>query len=136
MTLIRVLLSTDYPMMRDGLRILLNASGRYEVCGEAADGRQTLQLAMQLNPDILILDISMPPPTGLEVVGALRRMLPNIKILVITMHDSEEILRDAVAAGAAGYLLKSDGSRSVQVGCSRFSRCCHLFGDLGFRPCG
>ena len=57
MNLIRVLLSADYPMMRDGLRILLNASGRYEVCGEAADGRQTLQLAMQLNPDILILDI-------------------------------------------------------------------------------
>lgn len=112
MNLIRVLLSTDYPMMRDGLRILLNASGRYEVCGDAADGRQTLRLAMQLNPDILILDISMPPPNGLEVAAALRRMLPNIKILVITMDDSEEVLR-AVAAGAAGYLLKSDGEEDL-----------------------
>ena len=92
---------------------------QYEVCGEAADGSQTLELAAQLAPDILILDISMPPPNGLEVAAQLRHSLPDTRILLITMHDSEEMLRAAAATGASGYLLKSDAEELLMVALQR-----------------
>ena len=104
----RVMLSDDHPFVRKGLRTILESTDLYEVCGEASDGSQTLELAARLAPDILILDISMPPPNGLEVAARLRNSLPQTKILLITMHDSEQMLRAAAAAGVAGYLLKSD----------------------------
>ena len=104
----RVLLADDHSFVRRGLRTILEGANHYEVCGEAADGSQTLELAARLTPDILILDISMPPPNGLEVAAQLRLSLPKTRILLITMHDSEEMLRAAAATGASGYLLKSD----------------------------
>ena len=111
----RVLLSDDHSFMRRGLRTILEANDRYEVCGEACDGNETLQLASRLVPDILILDISMPPPNGLEVAAELRESLPQTKILMITMHDSEEMLRAAAAVGVSGYLLKSDAEELLLV---------------------
>ena len=104
----RVMLSDDHLFVRKGLRTILESTDEYEVCGEAGDGSQTLELAARLAPDILILDISMPPPNGLEVAARLRNSLPQTKILLITMHDSEQMLRAAAAAGVAGYLLKAD----------------------------
>jgi two-component system response regulator NreC len=112
---IRVMLSDDHPFVRKGLRTILESTHEYEVCGEAGDGNQTLELAPRLAPDILILDISMPPPNGLEVAARLRNFLPQTKILLITMHDSEEMLRAAAAAGVAGYLLKSDAEELLIV---------------------
>src|ERR1035438_3675131 len=103
MTSTRVLLSDDHSFMRRGLRTILEADDRYEVCGEAGDGNETLQLATRLVPDILILDISMPPPNGLEVAAELRQVLPQTKILMITMHDSEEMLRAAAPLSAAQH---------------------------------
>jgi DNA-binding NarL/FixJ family response regulator len=111
----RVLLSDDHSFVRRGLRTILEATEQYEVCGEAGDGRQTLQLATQLSPDILIMDISMPPPNGLQVAAQLCHELPGTKILLITMHDSEEMLRAAAAAGASGYPLKSDAEELLMV---------------------
>jgi len=102
------MLSDDHPYVRRGLRNILESAGKYEVCGEAGDGSLTLDLAMRLRPDILITDISMSPLNGLEVAAQLRQSLPETKILIMTMHDSEEMLRAAAAAGASGYLLKSD----------------------------
>ena len=104
----RVMLSDDHPLVLKGLRTILESTDEYEVCGEAGDGSQTLELAARLAPDVLILDISMPPPNGLEVAARLRNSLPQTKILLISIHDSEEVLRAAAAAGVAGYLLKSD----------------------------
>jgi DNA-binding NarL/FixJ family response regulator len=115
----RVLISDDHSFMRRGLRTILESNEQYEVCGEANDGSQTLELAMRLIPDILILDISMPPPNGLEIAGQLRQSLPDTKILMITMHDSEEMLRAAAAAGASGYLLKSDAEELLMVALHR-----------------
>lgn len=115
----RVLLSDDHSIIRRGLRTILEATEQYEVCGEAGNGRETLELATELAPDILIMDISMPPPNGLEVAAQLRRSLPDIKILLITMHDSEEMLRAAAAAGASGYLLKSDAEELLMVALHR-----------------
>lgn len=115
----RVLLSDDHAFVRRGLRTILEATEQYDVCGEAGDGKQTLELAMQLAPDILILDITMPPPNGLEVAAQLRKSLPQTKILMITIHDSEEMLRAAAAAGASGYLLKSDAEELLMIALGR-----------------
>lgn len=111
----RILISDDHFYVRRGLRTILEASYGYEVCGEAGDGNQTLLLVKRLAPDILILDISMPPPNGLEVAAQLLQTSPNTKILIITMHDSEEILRAAAAAGASGFLLKSDAEELLMT---------------------
>jgi len=115
----RVMLSDDHPFVRRGLRNILEATTQYEVCGEAGDGDQTLELARQLRPDIVITDISMPWPNGLEVAAQLRHSLPETKVLILTMHDSVEMLRAAVAAGAAGYILKSDDEKLLvkALGC-------------------
>jgi len=104
----RIMLSDDHSFVRRGLRNILESTDQYEICGEASDGRQTLELARKLHPDILILDISLPTPNGLEVAKQLSESLPEIKVLILTMHDSAEMLRAAAAAGAYGYLLKSD----------------------------
>ena len=118
----RVLLADDHSFVRRGLRTILEGTNHYEVCGEAADGSQTLDLAAQLAPDILILDISMPSPSGLEVAAQLRQSLPNTRILLVTMHDSEEMLRAAAATGASGYLLKSDAEELLLVALQRVSQ--------------
>ena len=105
---LRVLLSDDHPIVRRGVRNILESTPEYEICGEAGDGDQTLQLAFRLHPDVIITDISMRPMNGLEVTQRLHTALPDAKVLILTMHDSVEMLRAAAAAGAAGYLLKSD----------------------------
>ena len=115
----RVLISDDHSFIRRGLRTILEANEQCEICGEADNGSKTLELAMQLAPDILILDISMPPPNGLEIAAQLRQSLPDTKILLITMHDSEEMLRAAAATGASGYLLKSDAEELLMVALHR-----------------
>ena len=105
---VRILLSDDHPIVRRGVRTILESNEEYEVCGEAGDGDQTLRLAILLHPDVVITDISMAPVNGLEVTQRLRQALPDAKILILTMHDSVEMLRAAAIAGASGYLLKSD----------------------------
>jgi DNA-binding NarL/FixJ family response regulator len=105
---LRVLLSDDHPIVRRGVRTILESSSEYEICGEAGDGDQTLELANRLRPDIVITDISMTPTNGLEVAQRLHSSLPDAKVLILTMHDSVEMLRAAAVAGASGYLLKSD----------------------------
>jgi len=105
---LRVLLSDDHPIVRRGVRTILESNGEYEVCGEAGNGRETVEMAIRLHPDVVITDISMSPTNGLEVTQLLRKSLPGTKILILTMHDSVEMLRAAALAGASGYLLKSD----------------------------
>jgi len=107
--------------VRRGLRTILEASRRNQVCGEAGDGSETLRLAAQLAPDLLMLDISMPSPNGLEVAERLRKTLPDTKILMIMTHDSEEMLRAAAAAGASGYLLKSDAEEQLMEALNRLA---------------
>ena len=111
----RVLISDDHTFIRRGLRTILEATEEFTVVGEAGDGPQTLELASQLRPDILVMDISMPPPNGLEVAATLRHSLPSTKILLITVHDSEEMLAAAAEVGVSGYLLKSDAGEQLLV---------------------
>ncbi len=103
---IRILIADDHGVLRAGLRALLNAEPDLEVVGEAADGHQTLRLARELSPDVVLLDISMPGPGGIEVTRQVKQVLPNTRVLILTVHEDESLLREAIRAGAAGYIIK------------------------------
>jgi two-component system, NarL family, invasion response regulator UvrY len=103
--MIRVLLADDHSIVRAGLRRLLEDAGDMEVV-EAADGRQALKLAKETPPDVAVMDISMPGLDGLEAIQRLREILPDLPVLVLTMHEEEQYVVRCLAAGARGYLTK------------------------------
>jgi two-component system, NarL family, response regulator NreC len=103
---IRVLLADDHAVLRSGLKLLLNGRSDMTVVGEAADGVVLLDLIQETNPDIILLDLTMPRLGGLDVLPLLRRQAPQARVLILTMHDDESYLRQALAAGASGYVLK------------------------------
>lgn len=108
---VRILVADDHALLRRGLCAELAARPGWSVVGEAADGREAVKLAGELAPDIVILDLSMPLLNGLEAARQIRRISPRTEILVLTMHDSEELVREVLLAGVQGYVLKSDASR-------------------------
>ena len=110
---IRVLVADDHTIVRDGLVALLNGSGDCQVVGQAADGISTVDLAMKTQPDVVVVDISMPKLNGIEVVRRLTKELENTRILVLTMHAEEEYLVPLLEAGASGYLVKSAADREL-----------------------
>lgn len=105
---IRILIADDHSLIRTGLRTILNAQPGFEIVGEAADGHETLRLAQELRPDVVLTDISMPGPVGggIAVARRLKETLPSIHVLILTVHEDESLLREAVRAGAAGYIIK------------------------------
>ncbi len=103
---IRVLIADDHAVLRAGLRMLVNAEADMEVVGEACDGIETLDQALLTQPDVILLDITMPRVNGLEMLPVLQKKAVNSRVLIITMHDDEGYLREALEAGAAGYVLK------------------------------
>lgn len=103
---IRIVLADDHAVLRAGLRLLLDARPDMQVVGEAADGADVLALTRDLRPDIVLLDLSMPRLGGLEVLPLLRQQIPESRVLILTMHDDESYLRQALAVGASGYVLK------------------------------
>ena len=103
---IRILLADDHAVLRSGLRLLLTSQNEYEVVGEASSGMETLSLAEQLQPDLILLDLSMPALGGLEALPTLRKLVPSTRILILTMHDDPQYLRQALKHGASGYVLK------------------------------
>jgi len=103
---IQILIADDHGVLRAGLRTLLNAEPNLEVIAEASDGNDVLRLASELHPDIVLLDISMPGPGGVEVTRRLKEALPELRVLILTAHEDESLLREAVQAGAAGYIIK------------------------------
>jgi two-component system response regulator NreC len=103
---IHILIADDHGVLRAGLRTLLNAEPDLEVIAEASDGNDVLRLASELHPDIVLLDISMPGPGGIEVTRRLKEALPELRVLILTAHEDESMLREAVQAGAAGYIIK------------------------------
>jgi DNA-binding NarL/FixJ family response regulator len=105
---VRILLADDHPMVRRGLRGLLESHEGWTIVGEAADGRAAVDLAVQLHPDVVVMDIAMPGLNGLEATRQIRMLSPQSEILVFTMVESEELVRKVLTAGARGYLLKSD----------------------------
>ena len=103
---IRILIADDHGVLRAGLRALLNAEPDLEVVGEAADGEEALRLTGTLQPDIVLMDISMPGWGGIEASRRLQELRPAVRVLFLTMHEDSSLLQEAIRAGAAGYILK------------------------------
>src|SRR5579859_1865369 len=111
--MLRILIADDHEVARRGIRSLLESHPGWEVCGEAKDGRETVELATNLRPDIVLLDIGMPNLNGLEAARQILTSSPEVAILILTMHDSDNVVREVLRAGARGYLLKSDAGRDL-----------------------
>jgi DNA-binding NarL/FixJ family response regulator len=105
---LRILLADDHEIVRHGLRRLLEAQPGWEICAEAASGREAVEKARRAKPDVAVLDYSMPELNGVEAARQILKGLPQTEILLLTMHDSERFLREALGAGVRGYVLKSD----------------------------
>jgi DNA-binding NarL/FixJ family response regulator len=110
---IRILLVDDHPIVRQGLKTLLEGHAEWEVIGEAADGAEAVEKAKHLNPDVMVLDVTMPRMNGLEACRILRRQSPQLEILFVTQHDSPQMMREALEAGARGYVVKSNAARDL-----------------------
>ncbi len=103
---IRILLVDDHRILREGIRSLLEDHDDIVVVGEAEDGRAAVSLASKLTPDVIVMDIAMPLLNGLDATRQIKRDNSNIKVLILTVHDNEEYIREVLAAGAMGYVLK------------------------------
>jgi DNA-binding NarL/FixJ family response regulator len=110
---IRVLLADDHTIVRQGVRLCLEAMGDIEVVAEAEDGLVAVQLANQLRPDVAVVDLTMPRLNGVEAIRQIRRDLPNTEVVVLSVHDSEPYVVQALRAGAAGYVLKRNAATEL-----------------------
>ena len=110
---IRVLLADDHALVRAGLRAALAPEDGITLVGEAASGHETLRMAAELQPDVLLLDVSMPGPPAAETVASLRAQCPETKVLVVTAYQSPALVRGLLAAGVAGYVLKDEPNAAV-----------------------
>lgn len=109
----RILLADDHEVVRKGLCALLRAQPDWEVCGEASDGREAVEKTLKLKPEVVILDIGMPNLNGLEATRQILKAYPQVKILILTLHDSDQVVQDVLNAGARGFLLKTDAARDL-----------------------
>ena len=110
---IRILLVDDHPIVRQGLKTLLEGHSDWEVVGEASDGAEAVDKARDLHPDVMVLDVTMPRMNGLEACRVLRRQAPALEVLFVTQHDSPQMMREALEAGARGYVVKSNAARDL-----------------------
>jgi DNA-binding NarL/FixJ family response regulator len=111
--MLRILVADDHEIVRRGLVSLLKSHAGWDVCGEAQDGRQAVDKAKELKPDIVILDIGMPNLNGLEAARQMQRDNPQAKVLILTITDVDEVVRAVLDAGARGFVLKSDAARDL-----------------------
>ena len=111
MKALRILIADDHELIREGLKARLEKQPGWQVCAEAANGREAVELARTLRPDVAVLDISMPELNGIEATRQIRRECPKTAVLILTMQESEGLVRDVLAAGARGFVLKTDTTR-------------------------
>lgn len=109
----RILVADDHEVVRRGLCALLRNQPEWEVCGEAGDGREAVEKVLTLKPEVVILDIGMPNLNGLEATRQILKTNPRIKVLVLTLHDSDQVVQEVLNAGARGFLLKTDAARDL-----------------------
>ena len=116
---IRLLLVDDHPIVLEGIKLHLSAQSEFDVVGEAANGHEAIRQARRLQPDIILMDISMPQMNGIQAMTTLRQTVPHAKILVLTMHDNREYITQMIRLGARGYILKNTSpaelTRAIQL---------------------
>ena len=110
---LRILVADDHELVRKGLRTVLQSEAGWVVCGEAANGREAVEKARELRPHVVILDLTMPELNGLEATRQIRSAVPTCEVLILSMHLSEQLTREVLAAGARGYILKSDAGTMI-----------------------
>ena len=110
---LRVLIADDHEIVRQGLRAILKAQPGIEIVGEAENGRQAVSMTQSLNPQIVVLDLAMPSLNGLEATRQILKASPQTKVLILTMHEADPMIRDVLDAGARGYILKTDAGRDL-----------------------
>ncbi len=110
---VRILLVDDHPVVRQGLRTLLEGHSGWEVVGEASDGIEALEKVDSLQPNVVVLDVTMPRMNGLEACRIIRQKASDVRVLFVTQHDSPQMMREALDAGAIGYVVKSNLARDL-----------------------
>jgi DNA-binding NarL/FixJ family response regulator len=111
MNRVRILIADDHEVVRQGLRSLLEGQAAMEIIGEASNGREAVDKAIALKPDVVVLDIGMPELNGLEATRQIVKGTPRTEVLILTVYETEEVIREVLRAGARGYVLKSDAGR-------------------------
>jgi DNA-binding NarL/FixJ family response regulator len=119
---LRILIADDHQLFRDGVRALLQSHAGWEICGEARTGREAVAKAIELRPDIIILDISMPDLNGVDAARRIRMASKNTEILILSMHYSDQLIREIVHSGARGYVLKSDPDHDLLTAVETLAR--------------
>jgi DNA-binding NarL/FixJ family response regulator len=109
--MIQILIADDHEVVRQGIHALLEGHDGWRICAEASTGREAVTKAKDLRPDVVVLDVGMPELNGLEAARQIRAAVPNAKILILTVHEVEQLAQDFFEAGARGYILKSDAGR-------------------------
>lgn len=112
--MIRVLIADDHALVREGIRLVLDEDPDISVVGEASNGREAVDLAVEHQPDVVLLDINMPQETGLQAAARLRELLPAAKLLLLSMHDQAEYVREGMRIGTHGYILKDSAGKDLR----------------------
>lgn len=120
--MLKILIADDHELIREGLKLRLEKQPGWSVCGEAANGREAVELALALKPDVAVLDISMPDLNGIEATRQIRKACPLTEVIILTMQESESLTREVLAAGARGFVLKTDTSRLIVAAVESLAR--------------
>src|SRR5215471_16830561 len=113
MSALRILIADDHEVVRKGIRALLDGHPGWEVCGEAVDGRDAVEKAREFSPDLALLDIGMPNLNGLDAARQILKAAPRTRVLILSMHNSDQVVREVLEVGARGFILKSDAARDL-----------------------
>src|SRR5580700_1491571 len=115
MKTLRILIADDHDLMRRGVKALLQSHAGWEIIGEAHTGREAVSKAEELKPDVVILDISMPDLNGVDAAKRIRKASPDTEVLILSVHYSDQLIRDILEAGVRGYIVKSDSDRDLVI---------------------
>jgi len=119
---LRILIADDHQLFWDGVRALLQSHARWEICGEASTGREAVAKTIELRPDVIILDISMPDLNGADAARRIRMASKNAEILILSVHYSDQLIREIIDAGALGYVLKTDSDHDLLLAVEALAR--------------